>query len=697
MSGAEAGDFVVSDSIELQMPPALADLLRRDEVPLPADLGIKFDEEFYLKVNGDVARAVAVGAWRSGFHHYLMHGMSEGRNASPAGPDPAMRITQAQDDALANLAQQHNGTKYLTPGDLRVTELPLRRVMVIGSCLLMAFDITNRHAEQCQADFLLTNNLGELPNAPPHDPSEYDLQIIQLALRSVLHDHALWHIPYSDGEQHKAVFESTRDRLAVQLNSLMAWNKTYGIPSFVMNFMVPQESPLGRLLPRYDLRNPVFFIERLNMELEHLLSGYKNAYLLDIDKISASLGRRYIQDDAVAHFAHGSVMGTPGVVNERIETLEAMTAHYEIRWSPAFIDAVWEEISAMYRTLRQIDAVKLVVVDLDDTIWNGVSGEMETVGPEMLEGWPLGVSEALAFLKKRGVLLAIISKNDDERVRSRWDSIFFGRLRLDDFAVRRINWNSKTQNMHGVLADLNLLPRNTVFIDDNPVERVAMRRAFPEMRVLGRYPYYLRRILLWSPEIQVPTITDESNRRTAMVQAQVERENLRKTVSRDEFLRSLNVKVQIFSVSADHPRFARGFELLNKTNQFNTTGKRWRAEELVSVLESGTQMVAFAVQDEFTSYGLVGVLLVRGAEIMQFVMSCRVVGLNVERAALATVIDSIRVSGREPIAAAFIETEANLLCRDLFPSCGFIEGSGGWLLLGDTPTPPHHVCVEFVS
>src|SRR5262249_7391214 len=153
---------------------------------------------------------------------------------------------------------------------------------------------------------------------------------------------------------------------------------------------------------------------------------------------------------------------TPGPVSTRIEPLLAMSHYYDIKWPAVLADSVWAEVVAMYRTMRQADAVKLVVVDLDDTLWAGVSGELETVGPEMIEGWYIGLAEALAYLKKRGLLLAIVSKNDDERIVSRWDQIFRGRLKLSDFAVRQINWQPKVANMETILTGVNLLPRNVV-------------------------------------------------------------------------------------------------------------------------------------------------------------------------------------------------------------------------------------------
>jgi len=128
----------------------------------------------------------------------------------------------------------------------------------------------------------------------------------------------------------------------------------------------------------------------------------------------------------------------------------------------------------MLRTLRQIDQVKLVIVDLDDTLWRGVIAEEGIDRPMVTEGWPAGLVEALVTLKKRGVLLAIASKNDEDRIRSFWPHLYGGRLELADFASVKINWQSKAENIAQILKETNLLPRNVVFLDDNPVERARL-------------------------------------------------------------------------------------------------------------------------------------------------------------------------------------------------------------------------------
>jgi FkbH-like protein len=700
--GSAAGEDLPATPPEDAAPDPLRSPGDDDATPAAPGPHIEFDERWYVLQNQDVALAIAEGRCASGLSHYLEHGRYEGRKPVPgtaisrSSDAPVHRGAAAADvdpaeQSLDHLAPRHSGSKYLTPSDLRVSPCPIRRAMVIGSCFVQAL----RFGGEWEVDFHLTNNMSRLPDAPPQDFASYDFQVIQIALRSVLPDAALWHLPYADLGQHTALFESVRSRLALQLQSLLAWNRNFGIPAFVMNFLVPQANPMGRLLPRYDLRNPGYFIEQLNQELARALAHYDQVYLLDVDGVAASLGRRYVQDDSVGHLSHNSVLPTPGLIEDRIEPMMPMTHHYETARPGVFAESVREEVVAMYRTLRQADPVKLVVVDLDDTLWNGVSGELDAVDAQMIEGWPIGVAEALAYLKKRGILLAILSKNDDDRIRTQWDQIFRKRLRLEDFATRRIDWNPKPQNMQRILADLNVLPRNVVFVDDNPVERASMKRAFPNMRVLGRYPYYLRRILLWAPETQVAAVTDESARRTEMVQAQIEREALRESVTREGFLQSLGVGTKLYRVGTEHPKYLRALELLNKTNQFNTTGKRWSPGELRAALGSGSELVAFEVADKFVSYGLVGVLLVAGSRIEQFVMSCRVVGLDVEIAVLAAVVAQMRSTFAQPVRAAMVETDANLLCRDLFASCGFQQVPDGWTLGNDAVLPlPGHVEVD---
>jgi FkbH-like protein len=318
---------------------------------------------------------------------------------------------------------------------------------------------------------------------------------------------------------------------------------------------------------------------------------------------------------------------------------------------------------------------------------------------DQTEGWPIGYAEALAYLKKRGIMIAIVSKNEESVIRKKWPKLLKNCLNLDDFAFVRINWKTKAENISEIIATADLLSKSVVFIDDNPVERESVKAALPGIRVLGNDPYAVKRVLLWSSETQVQSITDESSRRTALMKAQALREEERKVMSREEFLMSLSVQVRLKSVtSGSDPHFPRVFELLNKTNQFNTTGRRWSQAELLQAISIGSRLLAFFVEDRFTEYGLVGIVLITRNNIDQYIMSCRVLGMEAEIAALALVLKDMQRGGADLITADLIETEVNFPVRDLYKRGGFTLEGGQWRVLpNDEIQIPAHVDAKWLD
>jgi FkbH-like protein len=600
---------------------------------------------------------------------------------------------------LRGVRYRHNHHLFRAPDELRISDHGIRRIVLVGTCLVHEWQyIFERQGTPC--DFVLSNNLNEIPDGPPKAIAEYDLQVIQISLRSVLPDLSLARLSYDDLAGHQDLLDHSRQLLSQTLSQGMRWNTKHGLLTFVANFMVPQQDPSGRLMPRHDVRNPMYFVEQLNAHLSEELRLYQNAYLLDIDQIAATFGKKYVQDDSVLGLNHGSALNNYHFELDagRIEPSLPLTEYYCVR-RDEFILAIWAELVAMYRTLNRKDEVKLVVIDLDDTLWRGLAVEEGRVSTQATEGWPLGFMEALCFLKRRGVLLAIASKNDANKIANIWDQVTHGRIRLDDFAVRKINWAPKVQNVEEIISEINVLPRNVLFIDDNPVERASVKAAFPEIRVMDGRHFFWRRTLLWAAETQVAMVTSEAARRTQMVQAQIERDASRRRLSREEFLASLAIKARLFEIdSANHPSFSRVFELLNKTNQFNTTGKRWTRTECSSALSQGHVFFAFEVEDKFTFYGLVGVAIVTDRSIEQFVMSCRVLGLDVEIAAVAVIAQRIVDNEQGDIAGELTVTDANAPCRDLFKRCGFEEDHGRWMRReAATIAKPSHVTVSWVK
>lgn len=629
------------------------------------DPNAHFSAKGYLRAHPDVAAA--------GFEplsHFMVHGLAQNYEGWRTDPDHDGR------SGSATIAAAHR-----VPDALRVTDSGPETILVVGSCLVENLVAEFARTKPVQGDFVLVNFASRLPEAPPRALDRYDLQIVQLPMRTILPDSRFAQLRHHQPEAYAALFAEAEQRLAIVLDAAMAWNKASGLTTFVVNFFRPQQNPLGRLMPRNDLRNLSTFIDRLNARFAELVAGYANSYVLDFDEISASIGRMHVQDDHLWMSSHNSTLSDYDHAHDqrRLHPPEPISRRSDLRIE-AFFAAVHAEVEAMYRSLRQTDAVKLVIVDLDDTLWRGVVAEEGDFDPTTYEGWPLGVIEALAFLKHRGIVLAIASKNDEAKIRAIWDPLVGARLRLSDFGVIRINWKPKVENVADILEQVNVLPGSVVFVDDNPVERAAVSAAFPGIRTLGADLYGIRRALLWSAETQGPPISAESGRRTEMIQAQVVREQARKLLSREAFLATLDIRITPVTIAdAAHARFRRAFELINKTNQFNTTGRRWTLEEMQAGFLRGLRLHAFEVADTFTDYGLVGVVVREGDALTQCVMSCRVVGLDVEAAMMRSVMGEAARDGLERLFAAYVPNGRNDLCASLYRDAGFREVDDRWV------------------
>lgn len=586
-------------------------------------------------------------------------------------------------------AQHVSFQEFTAPSVLARSPDPVRNCLIVGACLLQGWAKEIALDDELAAiDFVLIARNGEIARQAPRPFDCYDCAILQVPLRMVLHDRELFGRSYADTAGYEEAFarcvEGLRTLLPLQLEQLA------GRPVFVLNYMVPMQSALGRLLPRYDLRNPSFFIEELNRALAAMLAGHNNVHLLDVDQLSATIGRRLIQDDPFAITSHSSLVGDYdfGADRNRLEPSLPLSQRLP-RETGGFVRAAWAEVQAMMRTLRGLDSVKLVCVDIDDTLWRGVAAEMDEPDPVIVEGWPLGFAEALAMLKRRGVILALVSKNDPARVAEIWPKVFNATLKPDDFAIHKINWNPKPENVAQAIAEANVLPEAVVFIDDNSAERAAVQGAIPGIRTLGAPHLDWRRVLLWSPQTQVADVTDVSARRTEMVRAQGQRESERSRQPREEFLVNLELEVDVACLEdPGAPAFPRAFELINKTNQFNTTGKRWSYEEATDYLRGGGRWWHFAVRDRFTAYGLVGVVAERSGVLDQFVLSCRVFGLGIEQAVLSA-LSSLPTAGEHKLIARLIETPRNNPCRSVYLDAGWQQVGDVWRSPGPIPAPPH--------
>lgn len=367
--------------------------------------------------------------------------------------------------------------------------------------------------------------------------------------------------------------------------------------------------------------------------------------------------------------------------------------------APVFSSAAADVRAALAGIRGQ--ARKLVVVDLDDTLWGGI------VGDDGMEGLRLGGHDALgeAFvdfqqtlraLRKRGILLAIVSKNEEsvalEAIRRHPEM----RLRLDDFVGWRINWRDKAANIVELVDELNLGLQSVVFLDDNPAERARVREALPEVLVpeLPKDKMHYAQTLHALACFDVPSLSDEDLRRTEMYVSERERNAGRsQSSSLEEWLASLELEV---GVEPLHPsNLKRVVQLLNKTNQMNLSTRRMTEAELASWVEAGDRALwSLRVQDRFGDSGLTGIVSVdcdgEPARIVDFVLSCRVFGRQIERLMVKLAVDHARARNKQQLHARYLPTEKNKPTLEFWEGAGFERAADhlyGWRTAEPYPAP----------
>lgn len=599
---------------------------------------------------------------------------------------------------------------FLFPRDLEISQTSFKKVLFVGSCLSRDYVIKLRTINPDTIyDYILFNNASDLPEKSRDEIAGYDFQYIQIPLRSVLTD-AVIRIADNDSSENPINWlELGKQNIDAMLDKALTYNSSAGLLTFVSNFIVPQ----GRVSPSLLEQDSDNDLVRVIRELNHYLSGqvriYKNAYIADVDMIANSLGKKYFLDDTISFYTHGALFYPDWSGHERspywtapgpgrIEEIPDLRLTYENK-NDEFFDAVYHQMTALYRTVHQIDMVKLVIFDLDNTLWRGQLIEHYQPGAQWpySDGWPLGLWETVHHLIRRGIVVTIASKNDEALVIKKWDdAVQPSFIKYSDFLEPKINWNPKSENIKVILDQLSLTPKSVVFVDDNPIERESVKAALPGIRVLGSDPFVVRRILLWCPETQVPARSNESKRRADMLKSQIGRESQKATMSRSDFLASLNSNITMWEISdSSHPSFTRVHELVNKTNQFNTNGNRWSFEECESFFSTSGKVFAFSVADKYAEYGTVGAVFVRHNVIVQFVMSCRVLGMEVEVAALAKITKLMR-SEKLTIHASIIETESNTPSRNLYSASGFTNAHDGNFILAEDKhiSMPGHITVK---
>ena len=429
-------------------------------------------------------------------------------------------------------------------------------------------------------------------------------------------------------------------------------------------FALPDYSPLGTL----DLKTGNGQRERfqsLNDRLSALVrTEFPRALLFDQERVEARHGKARVRDDRMWYMA-------------------------SLPFSDTFLPVLAAEYVRLIRPLTGLTR-KCIVLDLDNTLWGGVVGE------DGFNGIKLGgtsapgnafhdFQRALDALRRRGVLLALASKNNPEDVWPVLDGHPGMVLRRECFAAMRIGWSDKATGIAEIARELNIGLDSLVFLDDNPAERGLVRQQLPDVLTveMPRDPALYTRTLLGLDVFETLALTEEDRRRGRQYQEQQERKQFEEaqTAAGDlsAYLRGLEITVTLAPATPfTVPRIA---QLLNKTNQFNVTTRRYTEAQVQAMAEDPAWGVyAAGVTDRFGDSGLTGAALIRreGAiwTIDSFLLSCRVLGRGIEDAFMADLLRRARAAGASCVRGEFIPTPKNAPAAGFFAQQGFQRTAG---------------------
>ena len=377
--------------------------------------------------------------------------------------------------------------------------------------------------------------------------------------------------------------------------------------------------------------------------------------------------------------------------------------HDPLRWHdaklPFALDAIPLYADHLCRLLAAARGLtrKCLVLDLDNTLWGGVIGDDGVDGIKLGQGSAAGEAhlaiQALALdLRRRGIVLAVCSKNEDDAARIPFREHDEMVLTEDHISVFTANWTDKATNLRDIARTLNIGTDALVFLDDNPAERERVRQELPQVAVpeVGDEPSEYVRILSMAGYFEAIGFGDEDRARADMYQANAQRSAAMQTIGNlDDYLASLDMTCTIGPF--DELGRARIAQLVNKSNQFNLTTRRYTESEVAAFQASAT---AFTLQvrlvDRFGDNGMISVVIFedRGDEWLcdTWLMSCRVLGRRVEEAVLGHVASAALASGAKRLVGEYIPTAKNRLVEKHFEKLGFQpagelpEGGTRWTL-----------------
>lgn len=442
-------------------------------------------------------------------------------------------------------------------------------------------------------------------------------------------------------------------------------------------FAPPAETLFGsldRALPG-TLRN---LIDEINRELAEFVLGSGDV-LLDVASLAETVGLANWHDTQFWNMAKFSF------ADDLI---------------PLYADHVARTIGAIRGKSR-----KALILDLDNTVWGGVIGDDGLEGIKVAQGDARGeahltVQRFALELRQRGIVLAVSSKNTDEVAREPFEKHSEMLLKLEHIAVFQANWNDKATNIQAIAEELNLGLDAMVFLDDNPAERGLVRKLLPQVGVpeLPEEPAYYIRTLAAAGYFEAVAVAPEDLSRAGFYQDNAKRADLQKQVGGvDAYLASLDMTITYQPFDATGR--ARIVQLINKSNQYNLTTRRYTDPEIAEAeADADVFTMQIRLADVFGDNGMISVLIARPGEpgtweIDSWLMSCRVLGRRVEHMVLRELMEHARAAGINTIYGTYRPSDRNKLVVDHYAKLGFAkvsedaDGTTRWELASDGTEP----------
>lgn len=328
---------------------------------------------------------------------------------------------------------------------------------------------------------------------------------------------------------------------------------------------------------------------------------------------------------------------------------------------------------------------KCLIVDMDNTLWGGIVGEDGIHGIQIGDTYPGNVykhfQQSILELKNTGVIIAACSKNNLSDIKDLWGGNKQLILKENDFSCLKINWKNKADNIIEISQELNIGLDSMVFIDDNPVERELIKQVIPEV-VCPDFPDKTHQLFTFIKNIKenyfsTHRITEEDLLKTVNYKNNIKRENHKLTFKNiDSYLKSLEIELVVQEFKKENCQ--RLSQLTQKTNQFNFTTIRYSETDLIKIHSNKGKLFSLSVSDKFGNLGITGLIIIKQktiniCKIDTFLMSCRILGRNIEIVFLKLILIKLKNSGFNIVESKFIKTNKNSQIENFYSNHYFEE------------------------